>query len=342
MEYPAKFSEGARAALVAAFIRAQDAHHARKKASDGLFDEDESLKRCILEIFSVYAQEVIDLGKKGVWKIDDLLEAALEGLRRITIEISYRLLGHSRFLEPGSGDLATQARLSFQKTVQWREFETQLFELANSKAQRLTSGGAETGVENSQDWLVIRDKFLDGARQYPDVSAVWEPGEELWRLLKASAESERLFAETARLAIRLLRFSSDEKIREQASKLRRPWQVWLDLMREHKHGFQPARRPSRQWRPVARAAESAWLFDDGEQSSRIGDDLSGILQVFKESAEFCEEFTLRDRAIQSLDERSATTREDTSAQRNESAKSAAFINRLCAGIRRDPHFRLLS
>jgi hypothetical protein len=97
-------------------------------------------------------------------------------------------------------------------------------------------------------------------------------------------------------------------------------------MREHKHGFQPARRPRRQWRPVARAAESAWLFDDGEQSSRIGDDLSGILQVFKESAEFCEEFTLRDRASQSLDERSATARENTSAQPNESAKGTAFMN----------------
>ena len=171
IEYPSQFSAGARAALVAARVRAKNAHRERGRDPEWQSREEESLRECILEIFEVYAAEVIELGSHGVWSIDKLGEYALEGLRRITIDFCYEITGGSRFLEYGSGSLSTKARLAFQNSKQWLQFEDQLLGLAGGK------------------------RIPDGTRQFDSTAAASHQGMNLtpgqWDLLRILASNPK-------------------------------------------------------------------------------------------------------------------------------------------------------
>jgi len=232
------------------------------------------------------------MGKSGNLKIESLRQQALEGLRLMTIYVSSELLGHSCFLEPGSGYLTQRDRLAFEASEEWRVFENQLLDLATSKAAQVSAGQVDEGPKKPLSWLSIRDAFLKGAQKYSEVVAVWGSSNRIWEMRPQTPESSALFAGTARLAIGLLRQSPNEEVREKANTFRKAEQVWLDLMREEGRGYVRAERPLRNFRQAAKAAELEFAYDI-ETPSGVGIDVSGIRNVFEESAEFCQELELR-------------------------------------------------
>src|SRR5450432_1633220 len=87
--YPSKFSNEARVAVERELIHAVREHEQRRRewSSEWPFPERQSLQRCILRVFLIYARETIELGKSRVWTVDQALWQALEGLRLLTLEI---------------------------------------------------------------------------------------------------------------------------------------------------------------------------------------------------------------------------------------------------------------
>src|SRR5580658_4732670 len=109
-----------------------------------------------------------------------------------------------------------------------------------------TQGIAEGAIDHLPSWEQIRADFLEAATAYPDVSARWEPREELWTLRdtpvgeaekSAKRDAQQFFTEEARIAVTLLGASSEGK---------QAWHVWLDLMRKEKGYFRRDKKP-RDW-----------------------------------------------------------------------------------------------
>jgi hypothetical protein len=130
------------------------------------------------------------------------------------------------------------------------------------------------------DWRQVRDTFLRGADEYPDLCATWESRQGLWTLFEGEArgpvapEPERLFKDTARIAVALI-----EKNRVGGPS----WGFWLDLMREEKRGFRRILKPrtGSHYR-IIMEAQNPVDFPGVPLS-----DSGTIPRLFKESADFC-------------------------------------------------------
>jgi DNA-binding Xre family transcriptional regulator len=131
--YPTKFSPEARAAVEAELIRAGRLHDKRKADwdSDWPFPLHRSLQENILTVFLVYAREPIELGRKGVWTVDQVRSQALERLRHITLEIKFKR-NYDSFTEWNSGSIRPETQREFEATAEWRQFEDELLALAES------------------------------------------------------------------------------------------------------------------------------------------------------------------------------------------------------------------
>ena len=152
---------------------------------------------------------------------------------------------------------------------------------------------AEVSMTTESSWQQIRAKFLQGAEEHPDLYAHWDGSQEIWTLRLARAhqafqpatpESERLFVETARMAVQLLKTLGEPDTMAPASPLGRPWHVWLDLMRRQKRGFRKIEKP-RRWTQFRNAVV---LKAPVSTDSKDG----GIRHVFKVSADFCADLDL--------------------------------------------------
>jgi hypothetical protein len=136
------------------------------------------------------------------------------------------------------------------------------------------------------DWRPVRDEFLRGANEYPDLFAHWESHGGTWTLLMSETgepigpEPERLFKHTTRLAVALMGQSFGQ---------RPTWVIWLDLMRQESRGFRRILKP-RSWTEFRRIAEAEGPVD--VSGVPLGDD-GKIGRVFKESAEFCDDLAAR-------------------------------------------------
>jgi hypothetical protein len=135
-------------------------------------------------------------------------------------------------------------------------------------------------------WQSVREKFLEGAEKYPEMSAQWDSCEDRWTFCESSPgeyhqpadpQAETFFKDCCRLVVSLLGKST----------LTAPFHSWLDLMRTNKRGFsRPIMLPFREFRQVM---ESQVPVD----TSRFPRSASGgIYRVFKESAEFCADLEL--------------------------------------------------
>jgi hypothetical protein len=134
MRYPAEFSNRARAAVEAELITSARDHDERKRQwnSHWPFPERQSLTTWILKVFLAYARAVIELGDR-IWTVDEVRRQALEGLRLITLEISFKKDYHL-FIESGSGHIRSETLREFAKSNEWREFEDDLLALATRQA----------------------------------------------------------------------------------------------------------------------------------------------------------------------------------------------------------------
>jgi hypothetical protein len=146
-KYPDAFSGEARATVEAELVRARRRHLERKQ------DLGKSLKTYILEVFRVYANEVIKLGELGIWTVDQVRREALEGLRLTTNAVC----SGTRFgYWIGSwGGLEAEFEKEMTKSAEWTHFEDQLLELADREASK-------NSVAQSND------------EQTPVPRAVWE------------------------------------------------------------------------------------------------------------------------------------------------------------------------
>jgi hypothetical protein len=135
MRYPPEFSNKARAAVEAELVRAGRLHDERRRQwkSDWSFPERQSLTTCILTVFLTYARAAIELGASGIWRVDEVRKEALEGLRLITIEVSFKR-DYRLFFESGGGSINYETQREFESTAEWHAFEDELLALATRQA----------------------------------------------------------------------------------------------------------------------------------------------------------------------------------------------------------------
>ncbi len=137
MKYPAEFSSEARAAVVAELFRAGRLHNERTRGyPDRHFRQHRSLETFILSVFLVYARKAIELGTKGVWTVDYVQAQALEGLRRITNEITLKR-NYPTFVDEYTWHIRREAQRDFEATSEWKQFEDELLVLAESQERAI-------------------------------------------------------------------------------------------------------------------------------------------------------------------------------------------------------------
>jgi hypothetical protein len=166
----------------------------------------------------------------------------------------------------------------------------------------------------------MKNPFSQGAKEHPQLIAHWEARQEAWRFREwaldengkpahgfspepADPKTSDLFAQAVRTAFGLLRNSQDPAIRALTTSLREPYQVWLDLMRREKRGFERIEQlRTGLWSVYARAQETGTpllpsatiLLEDGDirgvfaESATLWDDIvarAGIPKPFDVSSE---------------------------------------------------------
>ncbi len=155
--------------------------------------------------------------------------------------------------------------------------------------------------------------FSEGANRHPELIAHWDSRQKLWRFHKQvldkggkpmpgtspeppDPQSSDRFAQAVRLAFGSLRNSRDPNIRILADTLREPCQVWLDLMRNERRGFERVVQiRTDHWSTFVRAQEAevpmppsaTVLLDDGD-----------IRGVFVQSANFWDDIAARGFALE--------------------------------------------
>ena len=94
------------------------------------FPLERSLQTYILSVFLVYAREAIELGKTGIWTVDQVRAQALEGLRLIAIHGGSQK--NRNFIEQHGLNIKRETQQEFELTREWEEFEDELLALADS------------------------------------------------------------------------------------------------------------------------------------------------------------------------------------------------------------------
>ncbi len=164
MHYPPEGSNKARAAVEAELIKAVRLHDERKRQweSSWSFPESESLRKCILSVFLIYARKAIELRASGVWTVDQVRQEALEGVRVITVEVGYRR-NYRSFLDTPSGYIRAEAQREFEATTEWRQFEDELLAHATDQASESGPSGTPANPNSTRTILaLLYDHFRDG------------------------------------------------------------------------------------------------------------------------------------------------------------------------------------
>jgi hypothetical protein len=152
MEYPKDFPPESRAAVAAEKIRAgKDFDQVRDPLSRGT-DIEEQVRKYVLRQFLVFVQEASKLGKIGIWHVDRVESAALEYLRRATIDAVYskgRGLG-GRWVSNVSGGLTLEICRQFEKSSEWQQYQDILLQVAEEQAPPAASAEAKATTEPEQ------------------------------------------------------------------------------------------------------------------------------------------------------------------------------------------------
>ena len=164
MQYPADFPPESRAAVAAEKARAgKDLDTARenlpwKKYGPGQ-DLEAELRRYILRQFGVFVREACKLGRKGVWHVDRLEQAALEFLRLATIDATHskgydrsgRTFGRD-WISNWGGSIQPEVQRQFERSGEWQQFQDALLEVADSQiagAPNLSGNCLEVELEEA-------------------------------------------------------------------------------------------------------------------------------------------------------------------------------------------------
>jgi hypothetical protein len=87
-------------------------------------------------------------------------------------------------------------------------------------------------MKSTLTWQEIRDEFLNVVREYPSLSAQWR---EVYRMWILRADLLRPGAEGFAAASKTFKAASLKALKKlkKKSQFKEPWQLWLDLLRDH-------------------------------------------------------------------------------------------------------------
>jgi hypothetical protein len=179
MEYPREFSRQARARVEGERLKAiQEFEQERKSPVPSDWTPQRwdqcTLYAYILRVFLVFAREACQLGRDGVWTVDQVREEA-EGFLRVFAMESYYERGRDRtgarlpnILNRYNEDLRSEVYSEFRASEEWNQFERGLLTLAELQGSRAAAGAGRSFSESQQRRLTDAERELDlslGARE---------------------------------------------------------------------------------------------------------------------------------------------------------------------------------
>ncbi len=165
MEYPEDFSPQARARVEAERLKAgKELEQQRNEVTWSPFGpstaDEENLRKYILRVFLVFAQEACKLGSQRSWTVDRIRSAADEFLRSFTIEAYYDK-GHDKsgrelreMVSHWNGSILPKVQREFEKSPEWHQFEQELLAVAEQQTRGSPQSSGKPGplkLERLQD-----------------------------------------------------------------------------------------------------------------------------------------------------------------------------------------------
>ncbi len=145
MEYPQDFSPQARARVEAERLKAGKQLEQRRDQVPWVRygpvrADEENLRKYILQVFLVFAQEACKLGSQGQWPVDRIRPEMDEFLRRFTIEAcsdkGYDKDGRKLpEMIDNYGSILPKVKWEFKKSAEWQQFEQELLAVAEQQAR---------------------------------------------------------------------------------------------------------------------------------------------------------------------------------------------------------------
>ncbi len=157
--YPNDFPDAARAKVAAINIRAARDLEAAKSNVRGAPELEAILLTYILRVFLSFAEEALELGRRGIWSVDVVETQSREFLRVTTLEAwSEKGLdrkGHHLRAVTGhwDGAIIPEVQREFEKSPVWKRFMDGLLEVAElqARASLIDSGASQGVIDGPQD-----------------------------------------------------------------------------------------------------------------------------------------------------------------------------------------------
>lgn len=175
MEYQREFSTQARARFEAEMLKAGTQLEQQRDQLPGspfgpVIADEENLRKYILQVFLVFAQEAFKLGSQGQWTVDRIRSEAVEFLRRFTIEAYYDN-GYDKdgrklreMVSNSNGSILPEVQREFKKSVEWRQFVQELLAVAEQQARGSPRSGGGDAVAAERAAL-LQDYKKEGLKR---------------------------------------------------------------------------------------------------------------------------------------------------------------------------------
>jgi hypothetical protein len=138
--YPPEFPAAARAMVAAKKIVAAREFAEKRQGLRRDAEVEVALRVYILQVFLSFAEGAFELGRQGVWSIDQVEEQAREFLRRTAIEANAEMgfdrAGHqlSPMFGKWGGHILPETQQKLEKTPEWKQYTDGLLDLAKLQA----------------------------------------------------------------------------------------------------------------------------------------------------------------------------------------------------------------
>jgi hypothetical protein len=137
--YPEDFPRESRAAVLAEKLRASRDFTAAKKKARSTTEIEAELRKYILLVFLVFAQEAFKLGRNTLWAVDEVESQAEEFLRWFVI-VAWGEKGYDKAGNPITsvtdhwGSISPEVRRELEESAEWGRYEAGLREVAEIQA----------------------------------------------------------------------------------------------------------------------------------------------------------------------------------------------------------------
>jgi hypothetical protein len=173
--YPQEFPATARAKVAAKKIVAAREFAEKRQGLRRDSEVEAALRVYILQVFLSFAEGAFELGRQGVWSIDQVEAHAREFLRRTAIEanaeMGFNRAGHKLRSMVGNwdGHILPEIQQKLEKTPEWKQYTDGLLELAE-----LQAGGALSSSD-SAEIPSVPDSGPSGSADLPAITVESDP-----------------------------------------------------------------------------------------------------------------------------------------------------------------------